>query len=193
MKKIDKEKMLKLYSGLLYPDEVEELKSEIEKSNDLKNFKVELEANLDELKEVYQSYPDQSYFNNLSNSIINKVEEVDNYEFQPSFVYAFVIAVVIFISSQLFNFNSTNIKNDYPDLFNTSDIEEYLSLYQSSELNDFSEFIDTEIEFDYTAYLLSSGISTESFQSSVENEILDLLDENTAEKIYNEILNKKIL
>ena len=193
MKKIDKEKMLKLYSGLLYPDEAEELKTEIEKSNDLKNFKVELEANLDELKEVYQSYPDQSYFNNLSNSIINKVEEVDNYKFKPSFVYAFVIAVVIFISSQLFNFNSTNFKNDYSDLFNTSDIEEYLSLYQSSELNDFSEFIDTEIEFDYTAYLLSSGISSESFQSSVENEILDLLDENTAEKIYNEILNKKIL
>ena len=193
MKKIDKEKMLKLYSGLLYPDEAEELKTEIEKSNDLKNFKVELETNLAELKEVYQSYPDQSYFNNLSNSIIKKAEEVDSYKFQPSFAYAFAIAVVIFISSQLFNFNSTNFKNNYSDLFDTSDIEEYLSLYQSSELNDFSEFIDTEIEFDYTAYLLSNGISTESFQSSVENEILDLLDENTAEKIYNEILYKKIL
>ncbi len=192
MKK-DSKKILRMYSGLLNPVETEELKIKTENSSELKKLEVELKAELSEMKEVYQSYPDQNYFNNLSRTIINQAETAKNHKYQPSFAYAFAIAVVIFITSQLFDFNPTNITNDYSDLINAADLEEYLSLYQSSELSDFSEMIDTEIDLDYTAYMLNNTQSTGSFQSSVENEIIDMLDDNTAEKIYNEIISKKIL
>lgn len=192
MKK-DSKKILRMYSGLLNPDEAKELKIKTENSSELKNLEVELEAELSEMKEVYQSYPDQNYFNNLSRTIINQVEAAKIHKYQPSFAYAFAIAVVIFLTSQLFNFNPTNISNDYSDLINATDLEEYLSLYQSPELNDFSEMIDTEIDLNYTAYMLNNTQNIGSFQSSVENEIFDMLDDNTAEKIYNEIISKKIL
>ena len=193
MKKSDKKEILRMYSGLLNPTKAEEFKIKTENSSELKSLEVELEADLSEMKEVYQSYPDQNYFNNMSRRIVNKAEEAKTDKYQPSFAYAFAVAVVIFITSQLFDFNSTNITIDYSDMINAADIEEYLSLNRSSELNDFSEMIDTEIDLDYTAYMLSNTQSTESFQSSVENEIIDMLDDNTAEKIYNEIISKKIL
>jgi len=192
MKK-DSKKILRMYSGLLNPVETEELKIKTENSSEIKKLEAELKSELSEMKEVYQSYPDQNYFNNLSRIIINQAEAAKIHKYQPSFAYAFAIAVVIFITSQLFDFNSTNITNDYSDLINAADLEEYLSLYQSSELSDFSEMIDTEIDLDYTAYMLNNTQSTGSFQSSVENEIIDMLDDNTAEKIYNEIISKKIL
>lgn len=184
MKKDNKKEITKMYSGSKKSDEA---------SNDLENIEAELETELSEMKEVYQSYPSQNYFNNLSSTIINKVEETKNFGYQPSFAYAFAIAVVVFITSQLFNFNSTNSSENYSNLINAIDIEEYLSLHQYSELNDFSEFIDTEVDLNYTAYLLNNTESTGSFQYSVENEIVDMLDDNTAEKIFNEIKSKKIL
>ena len=192
MKK-DSKKILRMYSGLLNPVEAEELKIKTENSSELKKLEVELKSELVEMKKVYQSYPDQNYFNNLGRTIINQTEAAKIHKYQPSFAYAFAIAVVIFITSQLFDFNSTNITIDYSDLINATDLEEYLSLYQSSELSDFSEMIDTEIDLDYTAYMLNNTQSTGSFQSSVENEIIDMLDNNTAEKIYSEIISKKIL
>lgn len=184
MKKNKKKEIIRMYSGLL---------NSSEDSNDLKKIEAELETKLSEMKEVYQSYPSQNYFNNLSNTIINKAEETKTFGSQPSFAYAFAIAVVIFITSQLFNFNTANSIVDYSDLINAPDLGEYLSLYQSSELNDFSEIIDTENDLNYTAYLLNNRESTSYFHSSVENEIVDMLDDNTAEKIFNEILSKKIL
>lgn len=184
MKKNNKKEILRMYSGLSNP---------VEDSNDLKNIEAELEDKLSEMKEVYQSYPSQSYFNNLSSSIINKAEETKIFKYQPSFAYAFAIAVAIFITSQLFNFNSKNSTINYSDLINAPDIEEYLYLSQYSELNDFSEIIDTENDLNYTAYLLNNAESTSSFHSSVENEIVDMLDDHTTEKIFNEIISKKIL
>ena len=177
-----KKEITRMYSGLLNSADAEDLK--------INNFEAELETELSEMKEVYQSYPDQSYFNNLSSRIINKAEQAKTYKSQPSFAYAFAIAVVVFITSQMFYLNSTNINTDYSNLMNAEDIGEYLSFDQSFELEDFDEVIDTEIDLDYATYLLSNTQSTGSFQSSVENEILNLMDESIETEIYNELASK---
>ncbi len=114
MKKDNQNKIVRLYSGLL---------NTAEDSNDLRKIEAELETDLAEMKKVYQSYPSQNYFNNLSRLIIHKAEEAKVRQYQPSFAYAFAIAVVIFITSQLFNLNSTNGTIDYSNLINATDLE----------------------------------------------------------------------
>ena len=182
MQKDKKEEIKRVYSGLSNSVDAEDLR--------IINLEADLEAELSEMKELYESYPDQYYFNNLSSRMLNQEEQAKTHNYQPSFAYAFAIAVVVFITSQLFNFNSTNIEYDYSNLINATDIEEYFSLNQSTEFVDFDEMINTEIEMDYTAYLLSNSQGSGSFQSSVENEILNLMDESIETEIYNELASK---
>ncbi|VAX26693.1 hypothetical protein MNBD_IGNAVI01-638, partial [hydrothermal vent metagenome] len=121
-------------------------------------------------------------------------EETRTTLFQPSFAYALVIALVVFIASQLVNFNVVDSDSEYAALINASDLEEYISADQLLDMDEFAEVIISDSdELDYAEYLLSNTEPTEMFQSSEENEILNLLDESVEEAIFNELVNKKIL
>ena len=194
MKKIDEEKILKMYSGLLSDSEAEELKNSLDNSSDPENFTSRLEDELTDMKEIYQNYPEPNYFHNLSNTVISKVEESKTSMFQPSFAYALAIAIVVFVASQLMNFNTVDSNSEYAAMINASDLEEYVSLDQLLDMDEFAEVIISDSnELDYAEYLLSNTGPTEMFQASEENEILNLLDESVEEAIFNELVNKKIL
>lgn len=194
MKKIDEEKILRMYSGLLSDSEVEKLKNSLGKSVDLEYFESKIEDELTDMKEIYQNYPEPNYFHNLSNTVISKAEETKTPMFQPSFAYALVIAFVVFIASQLVNFNVADSDSEYAALINASDLEEYISVDQFLDMDELSEAIISDSdELDYAEYLLSNTEPAEMFQSSEENEILNLLDESVEEAIFNELVNKKIL
>ena len=193
MKK-NEEEILKLFSGLLSDSEAEELKSNLDNSGSLKDFNSRLENELAEMKEVYKNYPEPNYFYNLSNSVITKAEEKRASFFQPSFAYALVIAFVVFVASQLVNFDAVNSNPEYAALINASDLEDYILFDQFADLDEFTDaLISDSNELDYTEYLLSGVDQTEMFQTFDENEILNLLDESTEEAILNELANKKIL
>ncbi|NOX65244.1 MAG: hypothetical protein GXO85_05450 [Chlorobi bacterium] len=193
MKKIDEEKILKMYSGLLSDSEAEELKNSLDNSSDPENFTSRLEDELTDMKEIYQNYPEPNYFHNLSNTVISKVEESKTSMFQPSFAYALAIAIVVFVASQLMNFNTVDSNSEYAAMINASDLEEYIS-DQLLDMDEFAEVIISDSnELDYAEYLLSNTGPTEMFQASEENEILNLLDESVEEAIFNELVNKKIL
>jgi len=194
MMKIDEERILKMYSGLLSDSEAEELKNSFGNSSDTENFKSKLEGELTDMKKVYHNYPEPNYFHNLSNTVISKVEESKTSMFQPSFAYALAIAIVVFVASQLMNFNTVDSDSEYASLINASDIEEYISVDQLLEMDEFTEvIISNSDELDYAEYLLNNTEPTDMFQSSEENEILNLLDKSVEEAIFNELMNKKIL
>jgi len=194
MKKVDEEKILRMYSGLLSDSEAEELKNSLDNSGDLENFKSKIEDELTEMKEIYQNYPEPNYFHNLNSTVISKAEETKTRMFQPSFAYALVIAFVVFIASQLVNFNVVDSDSEYTALINASDIEEYISADQFLDMDEFAEVIISDSdELDYAEYLLSNTKPVGMFQSSEENEILNSLDKSVEEAIINELMNKKIL
>ena len=188
-----KDEILKSISGLLSQAEDAELKEHINKSADLNNFSSRFQANIDEMKNVYKVFPDQDYLNNLSNSIISKAEGSYKIRLQPSFAYAFIVAFVILIASQLINFNLTNFNSEYSELMNATDIEDYLTLNYSLELNYFTDIIDAELDLDYTSYLFDSNQESYIYISSEESKIINLLDKTSQEKIFNGIVDKKIL
>jgi len=191
--KNDKNEILKSISGSLSNSENPELKEKIGRSAELEKFQSNFLENIAEMKEIYNAFPNQHYFNNLSNSIISKTEKSYETKFQPSFAYTFVTAFIIFIASQLVNFNTTDSGAEYSELMNALDIEEYFSINESSELNYFSEIIDSDMELDYTSYLFSNSQESYMYGTLPENEIINSLNNNYQEEIYNEIINKKIL
>ncbi len=194
MKMNDEEKILKMISGLLNNSETEGLKRDLEDSTELKNFKLHLEDELSEMKEVYQSFPEKNYFYSLSNSVLNKTEERKTSFSQPSFAYALLIAFVVFVTSQLIDFKTNNFNSEYTSLINASDIENYISFDQVIDIGELTDIlISDNDELDYAGYLLSNTDPLNMFQSYEENEIINLLDESVEDAIVNELTNKKIL
>jgi len=76
---------------------------------------------------------------------------------------------------------------------NATDIEDYLTLNYSLELNYFTDIIDAELDLYYTSYLFDSNQESYIYISSEESEIINLLDKTSQENIFYRIVDKKIL
>ncbi|MEN8194450.1 MAG: hypothetical protein ABFS12_16635, partial [Bacteroidota bacterium] len=174
MKKIDKEKILKSVAEVTSTMENAELARNIEESEELQSYKKRLKDELDSMKDAYKVFPNKNYLNRLPLSIIDRVEDSNKLKFRPSFAYAFVVALFVIFSVQVINFEVFNPYIENESIFNTIDIEKYLSSDQILNLDNLDLMLDEEIEFDYTTYLLNNSQNNEQYLSSIEFEILNL-------------------
>ena len=186
------EDIIKSHSDLLNQDEQTEIVNDINNSKELFEFNNLLRRELSDLKEIRDTFPDDSFVESKVNKVVERSEEKIYSKMHPSFAYSMIISFLIIISSQFISFNSENEYYELNSLLESVDLDEYISTNDLIYLNNTSSVKIGNSEIEYLSYLYRNPVDNYSV-GSFEYELISVIEESVQEKIYNEILNKNIL
>lgn len=196
----NEERILKYFSDELSFEEKKLFEADLEDSEELQREYYLLREKLTELKENAVVAADDSYFSNLVPIVRSKMELRNNYFTFPRLALTLsVLAVLYIVSFNILDFSGKKISftlNDKSPMLNealedaTDDqLSEYIDINLNYSGNSFSVITDgLEITSDNL-----EGIGESALKSFDEYELLNKLNEDEVNEIYNKLLNKKIL
>ncbi len=200
-----KRKIILYLDNQLSDKEKIKFEKELENSEELRNAFEKYKAILKEIKNSEHIEVDQNYFNSLTPRVLEKVNQNKKRKLIP--VYALSLAVSIIIIFFIFfnNGKKDNINNSLKDIASNLSKEELIETInslpdQNSYLDPTDNFSDFNITDDsMIADALSFEIKTKlnnNLDFLLEKNIdygtlISSLDEQEADKVYSEIINKR--
>lgn len=192
------EKILKYFSDDLSYEQKKSFENELENSAELKKEFLKFHEKLSELKNAAKPKTEENYFINLTPRIREKIKKKKQPFTIPKLAVSFAAAAVVVILLLLNNEEPKNIfsieenKTILIEVIEETPNEllyDYFNLSPNSGGNNFSLFADID---EYDEQVLEK-LGEKTLKSFNEFELIDDLNEETADEIYNQLLNTKIL
>lgn len=191
------EKILKYFSDEFTTEQKKDFETELENSAELKKEFLKFQETLSGLKIAANPETDENYFINLTPRIRKKIKGKKKQFKIPQLAASFAAAAVVILllinqeePKIIFSIEEnksllSEVLDEAPD----EQLDDYFNLSLNSGGNNFSLFTDMN---EYDEQILEKH-GEKTLKSFNEFDLIDELNEETAEEIYNQLLNTKIL